>query len=506
MLISRHLLRAPISAPNLRVGAGVGALSLWAAALVACEGREPFTVPTSSVSEIEPAELSPGGDATVEVDPTTFLRAAANLPSARRADFYAGKALAGQPWVRAPASTDARDGLGPLYNARTCFACHVEGGRGEVPVEDGPLSIGTVVRLSLPGSRGEMGAVPEPTYGLQLQLQSVDVVHQLRAVRPEASSDPALPPEARVSVRWIASDFVYPDGHQVSRRRPELEITDLAYGALHADVQVGLRHAPPLYGLGLVDHIPESALLVREDPEDRDGDGISGRANRVWDPEIRQLRVGRFGHKANQATLRAQVASALRDDIGITSSLFPEPPCSPRQAACLRGPHGTGDAGVEISDALLDLMVRFNRDLGVPKRRKPEHPLVRAGRARFEEVGCASCHQPKLVTAASPAAPHLGDQIIWPYSDFLLHDLGPELADGRPDFGASGREWRTAPLWGVGLARAVRAEVGFLHDGRARTVEEAILWHGGEAQASRDRFASLDPAARRALIAFVKSL
>jgi CxxC motif-containing protein (DUF1111 family) len=452
-----------------------------------------------------PPALAPGGEATAVFRSATFLRPAPNLSAAKRPDFWAGKALAGQPWVRAPSITDARDGLGPLYDARTCFDCHVEGGRGRSPGPDGLLPVATVVRLGRAPSDERRAARPDATYGDQLQRQSISLAHQLRNVRTAEGPSP-VPAEGRATVRWLESPFVYPDGARVSLRRPVVELSRLGYGPLEAETQVGLRHAPPLFGAGLLDRVPKAAILAAADPDDADGDGISGRPNRVWDPESKATRVGRFGWKAGAPSLRVQVAAALRNDVGITSSPYPDESCTAAQSGCRAAPSGRGDQGVEIADRLLDSMTGFSAGIAVPQRRKPEHPMVRRGHTVFTEVGCDRCHRPSFETEVDPGAPHLSKQTIQPYSDLLLHDLGEALASGPPHFTATEREWRTAPLWGVGLARAVREDAGFLHDGRARTVEEAILWHGGEAAPVRERFVQRTAAERAALIAFVKSL
>lgn len=449
---------------------------------------------------------APGGATSAAFAGSTFLRPAANLPPERRADFWAGKALAGQPWVRAPSSTDARDGLGPLYDARTCFECHVEGGRGESPESGGPLPPATVVRLGRPSAfGGPAGAALDATYGDQLQRRSISLAHQLRAVRAPTGPGP-VPAEGEVVIDWSEERFEYPDGRQVHLRRPTVALGPLGYGPLEPGTKVGLRHAPPLFGVGLLDRVSEASILAGADPDDADGDGISGRANRVWDPEQRAPRVGRFGWKASLPSLRAQAALALRNDIGITSSIYSSESCTDAQPGCGSAPSGRGEDGVEIADPLLDLVVEFNAAIAVPTRRKPDHAMVRRGGRIFEEVGCHSCHRPSFETRFDATAPHLSEQTIWPYTDLLLHDLGEDLADELPSFEATGREWRTAPLWGVGLARAVRSRAGLLHDGRARTVEEAILWHGGEAARAREAFIRRSEDERSALIAFVKSL
>lgn len=458
--------------------------------------------PQSPSVEVE--TRAPGGETSVAFEPSpSFMLPAANLGPDERPDFYAGRALAGQPWVRAPSSTDARDGLGPLYNARTCFACHVEGGHALAPEDNGALSRGTLVRLSLPGEPD----APEPTYGGQLQTRSVALGVQMEGIEgADEVMARGVPREGVARVTWTEEPFSYPGGPSTTLRRPSVELEELQYGPLDPQTQVGLRHAPALHGLGLLELVDTRDLLRLADPDDEDGDGISGRPNYVLDPTTGERTEGRFGLKANQPTLRVQVAAALNGDIGITSTVFLTQNCTDAQTACSASPHGAAEGEPEISDRLLDLITDFNRSIGVPQRRSPEHPTVRRGETLFTEVGCDGCHAPRFVTQDDPRYPHLSSQEIWPYTDLLLHDMGEELADGRPDGEATGSEWRTPPLWGVGLARAVHDDVGLLHDGRARTVEEAVLWHGGEARRSRERFAGLSAEDRRALLSFVRSL
>jgi CxxC motif-containing protein (DUF1111 family) len=285
-----------------------------------------------------------------------------------------------------------------------------------------------------------------------------------------------------------------------------LELDDLAYGALAPDTRLSLRVAPPIHGAGLIELIDQRDIDALEDPGDANHDGITGRANRVWDFRGKRTAKGRFGYKANRPTLEVTVAAAFAEDMGITSSLFPEQPCTPSQRDCRAQPHGAPPGAVELSDELLALVVAFNRNLGVPRRATLEHRRQLGGRRLFHEAGCAGCHHPGFETLPSREHPHLGAQAIWPYSDFLLHDMGPELADDRPDYEASGREWRTPPLWGVGLSAAIAGAESYLHDGRARTLEEAVLWHGGEADLARQRFAALTRAQRDELLSFVASL
>ncbi len=460
------------------------------------------------VPPLDPSERLPGGATSIDLAAgASFSLPAANLSDAQKARFYAGRALAHQPWVRGPTTTDARDGLGPLYNARTCLACHVNGGRGRVPRADDEMLLQGVLLLGSSESDPRRGATPDPVYGGQLQSQSIALAHQLRNVRgvEHANLSSSNRPEAYPHIRFEERHFSYPDGASVTLRRPRVVLKQIGYGPLAASTRMSLRMAPPILGAGLLEAIPQSAIDAGADPEDHDGDGVSGRVNWVWDFEHDRRAPGRFGWKANRASLKVQVAAALASDMGITSTLFPEQPCTEAQPECRRGPHGSDADGLEISDALLDTVVEFNQLIAVPARRKEDHPMVRQGRTLFYRARCNGCHTPSYRTGEDAPAP-LAGQTIWPYTDLLLHDMGPELADGRPDYEASGSEWRTPPLWGVGLSQAVNGARGLLHDGRARSVEEAILWHGGEATKSRAAFIELDKDDRKALIAFVKSL
>lgn len=471
--------------------------------ITGCGLKTDVTIP----AEIQ-SEALPGGSATVSYKPyPSFVRPAASLPEAARPDFYAGKALANQPWVKAPTVTDARDGLGPIYNARTCLACHVNGGRGLMPMDGNSPLFSAFVRISLPGKDAVIGVVPEPVYGDQIQGQSVALFHQLRG--QVAEDDPSrkteVPPEAYVFVDWQSKSFLYPDGGKVSLRKPELRITELGYGKLHPDTLMSIRNAPAIHGAGLLELISQADIESNADAGDRDGDGISGRLNQVWDFEKKQAVPGRFGWKANRANLRIVTAAAFAGDVGISSPLFGQP-CTKAQALCLSTPDGNGEEGVELPSHLLDLVINFTRNIGVPKRRNFNDPQVKAGRQQFFSSGCADCHIPGFMTGKSDTLAHLSEQLIWPYTDLLLHDMGSDLSDGRPDYLATESEWRTPPLWGVGLSQQVNGSKHFLHDGRAQSVEEAILWHGGEAEKSRQYFVSLDHKNRQALIKFVESL
>ena len=338
-----------------------------------------------------------------------------------------------------------------------------------------------------------LNVIPEPTYGGQLQNFAL----------------PGLAIEGHMHLTYEELPVVLGDGTELSLRRPTYSATQLGFGAMHPKVMLSPRLAPPMIGLGLLEAVPEAQILERADPEDADGDGISGRPNRVWSLAESSVMLGRFGWKAGNPTIKQQTAEAFAGDIGIASSLVPRPfgDCTQRQSACVSAPTGgpKTNPDVEIADDLLALVTFYAQNLAVPPRRTPDDPRVVAGRSLFHQIGCASCHRPSLATGLSSQS-HLSNQIIWPYTDLLLHDMGQGLADDRPEGVANGREWRTAPLWGVGLTEVVSGHEFLLHDGRARGIVEAILWHGGEAQASRDAFATLSRAERDALVAFLKSL
>ena len=481
------------------LGTIVGLAQAGAFALAA--SRDEVVRPATRFDAAERFEAYPGGAATSlkSADGNAFSHPSGNLGFDQRGDFFVGNGVFKKLWVTAPSSTTASDGLGPLYNARSCQGCHLKDGRGHPPERAGEAA-SFVLGLSVPADTGDPPqsaselVVPEPTYGAQLHDHAA----------------PGLQPEGRVSVSY-EEDAVELAGGEVARlRRPTYVIEDSAYGPLHPDLQTSPRVAQPMIGLGLLEAIAAEDILARADPEDADGDGISGRAGRAVDVATGDTALGRFGWKAIQPNVRQQSAFAFATDMGLSSSLVPHPEgdCTDLQKACVDGPHGiSGDDAHEVPDDLLDLVAFYARNLAVPARRTPDDATVLRGKELVYAMGCTSCHTPKFVTAETDDVPaHLRRQLIWPYTDLLLHDMGDRLADGRPQGDASGREWRTPPLWGIGLTETVNGHTQFLHDGRARDLTEAILWHGGEAEAARDAFAALSPAEREAVLAFLNSL
>ncbi|MGE0868555.1 MAG: di-heme oxidoredictase family protein [Kofleriaceae bacterium] len=436
----------------------------------------------------EPGEELSGGETTVfETGTTAFSLAARNLKGERRDQFFVGNSMFNRGWVTAPSSTTGQDGLGPTFNAGSCSACHFKDGRGAPPPNDDELFLGLLVRLSIPGTDEHGGPLGDPSYGGQFNHRSILDV----------------PAEGTSRVHYTDVPITLGDGETVTLRAPSYELTDLAFGPLAPDIMMSPRTAPAMIGLGLLEALDETVILAAADPDDVDGDGISGRPNYVWDPKTQTTVLGRFGWKANQPGLEQQNAGAFVGDIGITSPMFPTENCPPAQTACAAALSG---GTPEIDQDKIDDVTYYSRLLAVPARRDFEDPVVLQGKAVFADLGCASCHTPKLVTGTFPGIPEISGQTIRPYTDLLLHDMGEELADHRPDFLADGREWRTPPLWGIGLVSVVNGHTRFLHDGRATSLLDAILWHGGEAEASREAFRMLDAADRAALVRFLESL
>ena len=435
----------------------------------------------------KPTALSGGAATVFATSQRAFTLPIPHLSPEQETQFFVGNSFFNRNWVIAPASTQARDGLGPLFNARSCSACHLHDGRGRPPTTPDEPMVSMLLRLSIPGDEPHHGVVPEPTYGDQLNSLAV----------------PGVPPEGRGVVTYEERAGRFADGDPYSLRHPTYTITEFAYGPLHPDTRLSPRVAPVMIGMGLLEAVPAETLLALADPEDRDGDGISGRPNWVWDQARQQTVLGRFGWKANQPTVAQQVTGAFLGDIGITSPLFPQENCTPVQVACAQAPRG---GQPEITRDLLDQVVFYTRTLAVPARRHVDDPEVRRGEHLFVQAQCARCHLPALRTGEVADLPSLSHQATHPYTDLLLHDMGEALADDRTDFVATGREWRTAPLWGIGLVQTVNGHTNFLHDGRARNLTEAILWHGGEAEAAKEVFRHLARADREALIRFLESL
>ena len=426
-----------------------------------------------------------GGETTAfAVGKSAFELSARNLDTPLRRAFEVGDSFFEQNWVTAPASTTARDGLGPTMNALSCSSCHSHDGRARPPENAEDPERGLLLRLSVPGPDGP---VDEPSYGGQLQDRSIL----------------GVPPEGRIGIEYQDITGTYPDGTEYSLRSPAYSIQEPSFGPLHLELMISPRIAPATIGMGLLEAIPEEDILALADQEDADGDGISGRANYVWDIRDGKLSLGRFGWKANQPTVEQQAAGAFLGDIGITSSLFPEENCPAVQSICAKAPNG-GEP--ELTEDRLEKVTIYTQTLAVPAMRNTEDEDVKQGARLFVQSQCSACHTPRHETGDTHPLEPLRGQVIYPYTDLLLHDMGEGLADHRPDGLATGTEWRTPPLWGIGLVETVNGHTFFLHDGRARNLEEAILWHDGEAKESRDSFMSLTLEERNALLEFLGSL
>lgn len=437
---------------------------------------------------------SGGATSVSKTNNDAFSLPAANLSFERRLDFSVGNSFFRNPWVIAPSATTARDGLGPLFNTNGCQNCHIRDGRGHLPQAADDNAVSLLVRMSIRPHSAEQeqrvlrhGVIPHPLYGDQIQDFAV----------------PGVDAEAQIHITYQTQTVTLADGSVVTLRKPHLTLSQLAYGALDDDVVYSLRMAPPMIGLGLLEALNDEQIEQLADPQDENNDGISGRSNRVWDVEQQKLVRGRFGWKAEQPSLKQQNAAAFNGDIGITSSLFPAENCRAAQQACLDAPSG---GKPELSDKLLDSVTFYTGNLGVPARRNVDDPQVKRGEAVFVEAGCGDCHHVAFTTPTLPGRPQHSAQTIHPYTDMLLHDMGPGLADDRAVFAASGSEWRTPPLWGIGLTKTVSGFEHYLHDGRAESLLEAVLWHGGEAKQSRDYIVRAQRTEREALLAFLRSL
>ena len=459
------------------------------------------TRPARDFTRAEAYERNSGGAATSlrSPDRNAFSHPSANMSFERQLDFHVGNGIFRKLWVSSPASTRSSDGLGPLFNARSCQSCHLKDGRGRPPAA-GERAVSLLLRLSVPPrgdaerrrlAEGRIPSVPDATYGAQLQNFSVQGVAA----------------EGRIGITWEERTVSLADGTRVRLQHPHYTVRDPGYGPLDPEMMLSPRVAPPMIGLGLVEAIPEAEILALADPDD--ADGVSGRANRVWSARHDRFLLGRFGWKAGAPSIEEQAARAFAGDVGLSSPLAPDAfgDCTARQAACRAAPHGRDPVeGVEVPKRMFDLVVFYSKHLAVPGRRGVGDPTVLAGKRLFHDAGCIACHRPKFVTARDAGQPEHAFQLVWPYSDFLLHDMGEALADHRPEGAASGREWRTPPLWGIGLTEEVSGHARFLHDGRARGLLEAILWHGGEAEAARQAVVRMSAEERGALLAFLRSL
>ena len=436
--------------------------------------------------QAEEGELFPGGDTTNTflLGSNAFILPAENMVEEHEPSFYTGNSFFNQAWVEAPASTQKRDGLGPLFNARSCASCHFKDGRGAPPEEDEKF-LSLLLKVGIEGADEYGKPNPSPIFGSQIQNFSI------LAIDDEA--------ESRVAYTEIVGQ--YGDGTTYSLLEPTYTIMN--NGEEVHSLYVSPRIAPAVIGMGLLESIPLHRLEELADPNDQDGDGVSGRINWVWSDSTQSLEVGRFGWKAESNSVEQQVAAAFIHDMGITNPVFPQNNCASEQFNCQEQPSG-GEP--EIEQDLFDKVVLYTSLLAVPMRRDIDEPQVVNGKRLFGEIGCDTCHTPTHVTGSNTTFIEVAQQKIWPYTDLLLHDMGEGLADELQGFEAKGVEWRTPPLWGIGLVEKVNRHTRFLHDGRARSLAEAILWHDGEAQNAKELFKDLPLEDREALLSFVRSL
>ncbi|WP_047394913.1 di-heme oxidoredictase family protein [Chitinibacter sp. ZOR0017] len=439
------------------------------------------------LAAFEPAEETPGGEVGTTDDhgKNAFSLPYPGLTDQQKTDFVVGNSFFKKAWVEAPSSTKARDGLGPHFVAQSCGACHTLDGRGAPPdfsngiQQEQPMAL--LIRLSIPGQK------PDPVYGGQLNNRAI----------------PHVKPEGQVQIKYEPITGQFADGTPYELLKPHYKITDLAYGAMHKDVMLSPRIAPQMIGLGLLEAIPEKVILANAAKQKADNKGIAGEPNYVYDAFAKKELIGRFGWKANVASIGHQSAGAFLGDIGITSSINPHEDCMPAQTDCKKAPSG---GKPEIDDKTLKQVILYSQTLAVPTRRDADSAAVLRGKQIFNDANCVSCHTPSYKTGEFKAIPQLANQTIYPYTDLLLHDMGEGLADGRPDGRANGRQWKTPPLWGLGLVHTVNGHTRFLHDGRARNLMEAVLWHGGEAAASQQYVLKLTAQDRENLLTFLNSL
>ena len=443
--------------------------------------------PTTDFQKAEAFETMQAGAGTHQknINADTFSQPLANLSFEDRQRFLVGNGLFRKDWVSSPSSTLASDGLGPLFNARSCQACHVKDGRGTVPGFE-PLDQSNAMALLI------RFATPHPQYGGQFQPFAVA----------------GVPSEGAVQITYDNIPVSLNGGETVILKKPNYQLTQLRYGPISPDTVLSPRLAPPLIGLGLLEAIHPADILANA--QRAKPDGITGLVNEWIDPATGERKLGLFNLKAAEPSIRRQSAKAFSGDMGLSTSLFPGNygDCTSAQAECLSKPHGEqlSQGAHEVPDPLMDFVAFYTSNLAVPQRRDVDDPHVLNGKRLFYQANCVACHVPKYVTRRDAAQPEHSFQLIWPYTDMLLHDMGEGLADGMQEGQASGRHWRTPALWGIGLTKTVNPEATWLHDGRARTLLEAILWHGGEAEPARKRVINMTPEERADLLRFLGSL
>jgi CxxC motif-containing protein (DUF1111 family) len=442
----------------------------------ACRKAKPFNI--YELNE----EYSAGSCTTFENGGAAFGQSIEGLGEWDAHVHEQGDLFFGAPFLPANSNNGA-NGLGPLYNQTSCNRCHLNEGRGEPPL-GGTTYNSMFFKMSMPGVDIHGAPLPVPGFGIQLQDRSLVGVGT----------------EGTVETQWNYKTVILADGTSIELRYPKYIFS--GYTPIPAGFEFSPRVSRPNFGMGLIESISEESILANADPDDINGDGISGKANYVYDYVTKRTHVlGRLGWKASVASIKNQVARALNEDIGITNSVFPN-----ENGAGQPQLSNHTSLGYDLPDSILNALTFYMKTLAVPARRNVNDADVLIGKNIFASLGCVNCHVKNFKTGTNVSMPLLSNQYIRPYSDFLLHYMGIDLNDGRAEFLAEGNEWRTPPLWGIGLTQTVSGHTYFLHDGRARNMMEAILWHGGEALQAKEAYMKLSKTDRLALQRFLDSL
>ena len=437
-------------------------------------------------NNINSKESSENMDKEISVNRETRESFAAPIPAlslSKMRLFTGGRHLFRRSWTPAPSSVKSLDGLGPVFNRVSCSGCHVKDGRGRPPKDDGKFR-SMVIKLSLIDNDK---IYPDPNYGYQLNDKSIL----------------GVPYEGKAQISYSIINITLNDGTIKELSKPNYAFNSLSFGELHKNTKHSGRVAPAVFGLGLIETITEKDILKNADPKDIDNDGISGRVHKIIDRPSKNLMVGKFGWKATRATLLHHITGAASQDMGLTSNIFPNENCMKIQKDCSKQING-GEP--EVSDSQIERLLVYMQTLAPPRQRNATDEDVQIGKSLFQEIGCENCHTPAYKTGIHPQHQELSNRIIRPYSDFLLHDMGKGLDDGVSEGEAKSYEWKTPPLWGIGLIKIVNKHTYFLHDGRARSIEEAILWHGGEALNAKNNYMALAKENREKLLVFLSSL
>ena len=425
-------------------------------------------------------------DTEISVNRETRESFAAPIPALslkKMRQFTGGRHLFRRSWTPAPSSVKSLDGLGPVFNRVSCSGCHVKDGRGRPPKE-GSKFRSMVIKLSINKNNK---ILPDPNYGYQLNDKAIL----------------GVPYEGKATITYSKRTVFYKDKSKTELSFPHYSFHSLSFGPLSPNTKHSGRVAPAVFGLGLIEAIKKEDIIRNEDILDINNDGISGRANFIIDVPSNKEVLGRFGWKATRGTLLHHIAGAASEDMGLTSSIFPQQNCMHIQKECSEQING---GTPEISEKQINMLQLYMQTLAVPRQRDAQDKEVINGSKLFIKIGCENCHVSTYRTGQHEDHEELSNRIIKPYSDFLLHNMGPELDDGLQEGKVESREWKTPPLWGIGLVKIVNKHTRFLHDGRARSIEEAILWHGGEGLSSKEKFLSLSAEERRKVLKFLSSL